>query len=105
MRKITNQGQQKTMAKKQIELTEQDLHFLVEQSVRNYLIQEGFLSNMWNGAKNVAGGAWDAAKAVGNTAGAMYSKGGVTNQTAPQGGATQPQGNGQTPLERLRGVR
>lgn len=65
---------------KPIQLTEQDLHFLVEQSVRNYLIQEGFLSNMWNGAKNVAGGAWDAAKAVGNTAGAMYYNGAANGQ-------------------------
>ena len=55
------------MDKKQpIQLTEQDLHVLVEDAVRTYLIQEGFFSNMWNGAKNVAGGAWDAAKAVGS---------------------------------------
>lgn len=65
---------------KPIQLTEQDLHMLVEDSVRTYLIQEGFFSNMWNGAKNVAGGAWDAAKAVGNTAGAMYYNGAANGQ-------------------------
>jgi hypothetical protein len=65
---------------KPIQLTEQDLHMLVEDSVRTYLIQEGFFSNMWNGAKNVAGGAWDAAKAVGNTASAMYYNGAANGQ-------------------------
>jgi TolA-binding protein len=63
-----------------IQLTEQDLHILVEDAVKTYLIQEGFFSNMWNGAKNVAGGAWDAAKAVGNTAGAMYYNGAANGQ-------------------------
>ena len=65
---------------KPIQLTEQDLHMLVEDAVKTYLIQEGFFSNMWNGAKNVAGGAWDAAKAVGNTAGAMYYNGAANGQ-------------------------
>ena len=63
-----------------INLTEQDLHYIVEDAVKQYLIQEGFLSNMWNGAKNVAGGMWDAAKAVGNTAGAMYYNGAANGQ-------------------------
>lgn len=39
------------MTNKQIQLTEQDLHVFVEDAVRTYLIQEGFFSNMWNGAK------------------------------------------------------
>jgi hypothetical protein len=68
------------MDKKPIRLTEQDLHYIVEDTVRQYLIQEGFLSNMWNGAKNVAGGVWDATKAVGNTAGAMYYNGAANGQ-------------------------
>lgn len=60
------------MAKNVIRLTEADLHYLVNESVREYLIQEGLLdgmSNLWNGVKNVAGGVWDAAKGVGNSMG------------------------------------
>jgi len=68
------------MNRQVIRLTEQDLHCIVENTVREYLIQEGFFSNMWNGAKNVAGGAWDAAKAAGNTAGAMYYNGAANGQ-------------------------
>lgn len=42
------------MEKRQIQLTEQDLHFLVEDAVREYMIQEGLwggLKNVWQGAK------------------------------------------------------
>lgn len=56
MRKITNQEQQKTMAKKQIELTEQDLHVLVEDAVRTYFINEDMDEGIWSGMKNVARG-------------------------------------------------
>lgn len=56
MRKITNQEQQKTMAKKQIELTEQDLHALVEDAVRTYFINEDMDEGIWSGMKNVARG-------------------------------------------------
>ena len=63
-----------------IRLTESELHYIVEDSVRQYLIQEGFFSNVWNGAKNVAGGVWDATKAAGNTAGAMYYNGVANGQ-------------------------
>ena len=60
------------MRNQQIRLTESDLHFIVEESVRNILIQEGFFGNMWNGVKNVAGGVADLAKAGGNAIGGMY---------------------------------
>ena len=60
------------MRNQQIRLTESDLHFIVEESVRNILIQEGFFGNMWNGVKNVAGGVADLAKAGGNAIGRMY---------------------------------
>lgn len=56
MRKITNQEQQKTMVKKQIELTEQDLHALVEDAVRTYFINEDMDEGIWSGMKNVARG-------------------------------------------------
>ena len=42
------------MEKKQIQLTEQDIHFLVEEAVKEYMIQEGLwggLKNVWQGAK------------------------------------------------------
>ena len=38
------------MSNKPIQLTEQDLHFLVEDAVREYMIQEG----LWGGMKNLA---------------------------------------------------
>ena len=38
-----------TMDKKQIQLTEQDLRFLVEDAVKEYMIQEG----LWGGLKNL----------------------------------------------------
>ena len=68
------------MRNQQIRLTESDLHFIVEESVRNILIQEGFFSNMWNGVKNVAGGVADLAKAGGNTIGGMYYNGQANGQ-------------------------
>jgi len=37
------------MNKKQIQLTEQDIHFLVEDAVRNYLINEGIDEGFWGG--------------------------------------------------------
>ena len=37
------------MEKKQIQLTEQDIHFLVEEAVKEYMIQEG----LWGGMKNL----------------------------------------------------
>ena len=68
------------MRNQQIRLTESDLHFIVEESVRNVLIQEGFFGNMWNGVKNVAGGVADLAKAGGNTIGGMYYNGQANGQ-------------------------
>ena len=68
------------MRNQQIRLTESDLHFIVEESVRNILIQEGFFGNMWNGMKNVAGGVADLAKAGGNTIGGMYYSGQANGQ-------------------------
>ena len=68
------------MRNQQIRLTESDLHFIVEESVRNILIQEFSLGNMWNGVKNVAGGVADLAKAGGNTIGGMYYNGQANGQ-------------------------
>lgn len=68
------------MRNQQIRLTESDLHFIVEESVRNILIQEGFFGNMWNGVKNVTGGVADLAKAGGNTIGGMYYNGQANGQ-------------------------
>ena len=68
------------MRNQQIRLTESDLHFIVEESVRNVLIQEGFFGNMWNGVKNVAGGVADLAKAGGNAIGGMYYNGQAEGQ-------------------------
>ena len=68
------------MRNQQIRLTESDLHFIVEESVRNVLIQEGFFGNMWNGVKNVAGGVADLAKAGGNAIGGMYYNGQANGQ-------------------------
>lgn len=68
------------MRNQQIRLTESDLHFIVEESVRNVLMQEGFFGNMWNGVKNVAGGVADLAKAGGNAIGGMYYNGQANGQ-------------------------
>ena len=68
------------MRNQQIRLTESDLHFIVEESVRSILIQEGFFGNMWNGVKNVASGVADLAKAGGNTIGGMYYNGQANGQ-------------------------
>ena len=68
------------MRNQQIRLTESDLHFIVEESVRNILIQEGFFGTMWNGVKNVAGGVADLAKAGGNAIGGMYYNGQANGQ-------------------------
>ena len=65
---------------KPIQLTEQDLHILVEDAVRNYLIQEGFLSNIWNGGKNVVGAGMDKLKQGVNTMGAAYYNGAANGQ-------------------------
>ena len=68
------------MRNQQIRLTESDLHFIVEESVRSILIQEGLLGNVWNGVKNVAGGVADLAKAGGNAIGGMYYNGQAEGQ-------------------------
>ena len=68
------------MRNQQIRLTESDLHFIVEESVRNVLIQEGLLGNVWNGVKNVAGGVADLAKSGGNTIAGMYYNGQANGQ-------------------------
>ena len=68
------------MRNQQIRLTESDLHFIVEESVRNILIQEGFFFFFWNGVKNVAGGVADLAKAGGNAIGGMYYNGQANGQ-------------------------
>ncbi len=41
---------------KPIQLTEQDLHMLVEDSVRTYLKENGMEEGIWGGLKNVASG-------------------------------------------------
>lgn len=42
------------MDKKPIKLTEQDLHFLVENAVQAYLTENGMEEGFWGGMKNVA---------------------------------------------------
>ena len=49
LRKIITTKMIMTMDKKQIQLTEQDLRFLVEDAVKEYMIQEG----LWGGLKNL----------------------------------------------------
>ena len=44
------------MKNKPIELTEQDLHMLVEDAVRVYLKENGMEEGIWGGLKNVASG-------------------------------------------------
>ena len=52
------------MDKKQtIQLTEQDLHMLVEDAVRTYLVNEGMEEGIWGGMKNLG---QKASKAVGS---------------------------------------
>ena len=68
------------MRNQQIRLTESDLHFIVEESVRSILIQEGLLGNVWNGVKNVAGGVADAVKGAANGAKSMYYNGQAEGQ-------------------------
>lgn len=68
------------MRNQQIRLTESDLHFIVEESVRNILIQEFSLGNIWNGVKNVAGGVTDAVKGAANGAKSMYYNGQAEGQ-------------------------
>lgn len=68
------------MRNQQIRLTESDLHFIVEESVRNILIQEGLLGNVWNGVKNVAGGVADVVKGAANGAKSMYYNGQAEGQ-------------------------
>ena len=68
------------MRNQQIRLTESDLHFIVEESVRNILIQEFSFGNMWNGVKNVAGGVADAVKGAANGAKSMYYNGQAEGQ-------------------------
>ena len=68
------------MRNQQIRLTESDLHFIVEESVRNILIQELSFGNIWNGVKNVAGGVADAVKGAANGAKSMYYNGQAEGQ-------------------------
>ena len=68
------------MRNQQIRLTESDLHFIVEETVRNILIQELSFGNIWNGVKNVAGGVADAVKGAANGAKSMYYNGQAEGQ-------------------------
>lgn len=47
-----------TMRNQQIRLTEEDLHILVEDAVKSYLINEGIEEGFWGGVKN----AWNGMK-------------------------------------------
>ena len=61
------------MNKKQIQLTEQDLHMLVEDAVRIYL-KEQRIDELWGGLKNMMG-------AAGDTMSTWYQKGKQQYQT------------------------
>jgi DNA anti-recombination protein RmuC len=68
------------MDKKPIRLTEQDLHMLVENAVRTYLVNEGIDEISWSGIKNMARAGVDKLKQVGNTMGAAYYNGAANAQ-------------------------
>ena len=59
------------MDKKQIRLTEQDLHMLVEDAVKTYLVKEGVDESVWGGLKNV----WQGAKNWNFNVGQTYRAG------------------------------
>ena len=50
--------QKRKMDKKQIRLTEQDLHMLVEDAVKTYLVNEGIEEGVWGGLGNAMYGAF-----------------------------------------------
>ena len=66
-----------------IRLTEQELHYLVEDAVRTYLINEGMDEGVWGGLKTMGQRAYNKMTGNGN-----YSS--PEGETAPQ---EQPQGN------------
>ena len=54
-----------------IRLTEQDLHFLVEEAVKGYLIENGMDEGVWGGLKNV----WNGVKQGNLNVGTTYKAG------------------------------
>ena len=82
------------MDKKPIKLTEQDLHFLVENAVRTYLVNEGIDEISWSGIKNMAGAGVDKLKQVGNTMGAAYYNGAANAQIQTQIATLQQKAQG-----------
>jgi len=54
-----------------IKLTEQDLHFLVEEAVKGYLVENGMDEGVWGGLKNV----WNGAKQGNFNVGTTYKAG------------------------------
>jgi hypothetical protein len=59
------------MDKKPIRLTEQDLHFLVEEAVRGYIRENGMQEGVWGGLKN----AWNGVKQGNLHVGTTYKTG------------------------------
>jgi hypothetical protein len=59
------------MDKKPIRLTEQDLHFLVEEAVRGYIRENGMQEGVWGGLKNV----WNGMKQGNLNVGQTYKAG------------------------------
>ena len=94
------------MEKRQIQLTEQDIHFLVEEAVKEYMIQEGLWDTLKGGAQalgqmagrglqkaggnamNAASGAMNrAGQAIGNAYNAAANKVGQAYDSAKQTGS------------------
>lgn len=59
------------MRNQQIRLTEEDLHILVEDAVKSYLINEGIEEGFWGGLRNV----WQGAKRKNFNVGQTYKAG------------------------------
>jgi hypothetical protein len=63
------------MDKKPIRLTEQDLHFLVENAVQAYLVNEDVNEGVWGGLKNV----WNGMKQGNLNVGQTYNSGNLSS--------------------------
>ena len=58
-----------------IRLTEQDLHFLVEEAVKGYLVENGMEEGVWGGLKNV----WNGMKNLNFNVGQTYNSGNLSS--------------------------
>jgi ribosomal protein S20 len=93
-----------------IRLTEQDLHFLVEEAVKGYLVENGMDEGIWGGLKNVAQkgasavgrGLQNAGRNVRSTATNAYNNvTGATSNAVNQVKTAYQQGNAQQDLNNV----